>query len=120
MKVLKVFSFVFLVWFDSYSQDKIQGIITELSSDLAIADVSIYNSTDDIISTSNSDGYFEINVINYPAEIIFYTEGFDLKTLIVSEKPVNKVNVSLESKIEELDEVIVRANRKKIFQIYFI
>ena len=117
MKVLKVFSFVFLVWLDSYSQDKIQGFITELSSDLAIADVSIYNSTDDIISTSNSDGYFEINVINYPAEIIFYTEGFNLKTLIVSEKPVNKVNVSLESKIEELDEVIVRANRKKIFQI---
>ena len=117
MKVLKVFSFVFLVCLDSYSQDKIQGFITELSSNLAIADVSIYNSTDDIISTSYSDGYFEINVINYPAEIIFYTEGFNLKTLIVSEKPVNEVNVSLESKIEELDEVIVRANRKKIFQI---
>tara|TARA_B100001057_G_scaffold458391_1_gene507599 strand:- start:987 stop:3404 length:2418 start_codon:yes stop_codon:yes gene_type:complete len=117
MKVLKVFSFVFIVCLDSYSQDKIQGFITEISSDLAIADVSIYNSTDDIISTSNSDGYFEINIIDYPAEIIFYTEGFNLKTLIVSEKPVNEVNVSLESKIEELDEVIVRANRKKIFQI---
>ena len=53
MKVLKVFSFIFLVFLESYSQDKVQGIITELSSDLAIADVSIYNSTDDIIFISN-------------------------------------------------------------------
>ena len=50
MKVLKVFSLIFLVCIESYSQDKVQGIITELSSDLAIAGVSIYNSTDDIIS----------------------------------------------------------------------
>ena len=117
MKVLKVFSFIFLVCLESYSQDKVQGIITELSSDLAIADVSIYNSTDDIISTSNGDGYFEININNYPAEIIFYTEGFNLKTLIISEKPVKEIKINLESKIEELNEVIVRANRKKIFQI---
>ena len=117
MKVLKVFSFIFLVCLESYSQDKVQGIITELSSDLAIAGVSIYNSTDDIISISNGDGYFEININNYPAEIIFYTEGFNLKTLIISEKPVKEININLESKIEELNEVIVRANRKKIFQI---
>ena len=117
MKVLKVFSFIFLVCLESYSQDKVQGIITELSSDLAIADVSIYNSTDDIISTSNGDGYFEININKYPAEIIFYTEGFNLKTLIISEKPIKELNINLESKIEELNEVIVRANRKKIFQI---
>ena len=117
MKVLKVFSFIFLVCLESYSQDKIQGFITELSSDLAIANVSIYNSSDDIISTSNGDGYFEININNYPAEIIFYTEGFNLKTLIISEKPVKEININLESKIEELNEVIVRANRKKIFQI---
>ena len=117
MKVLKVFSFIFLVCLESYSQDKIQGIITELSSDLAITNVSIYNSSDDIISTSNGDGYFEININKYPAEIIFYTEGFNLKTLVFSEKPDKEINIKLESKIEELDEVIVRANRKKIFQI---
>ena len=93
---------------------------------MAIADVSIYNSTDDIISTSNGDGYFEININNYPAEIIFYTEGFNLKTLIISEKPVKEININLESKIEELNEVTIsdfdpgeqEISLNNIFEIY--
>ena len=117
MRILKVFSFILITTLQSYSQDKVQGIVIESSSDIALANASIYNSSDDIISNTNKDGFFEIEIINYPAEIIFYQEGFNLKTIFVEKKISEELLIKLESKIEELDEVIVRANRKKIFQI---
>ena len=117
MRILKVFSFILITTLQSYSQDKVQGIVIESSSEIALANASVYNSSDDIISNTNKDGFFEIEIINYPAEIIFYQEGFNLKTIFVENKISEELLIKLESKIEELDEVIVRANRKKIFQI---
>ena len=117
MKILKVFSLFFVIIFNCFAQDKIKGNISELNSQLPLSNVSIYNTRDDVLETSNNEGYFEIEIYTYPAEIIFYKEEFSLKTIFIKKKFDENFKITLEKKIEELDEVVVRANRKKVFQI---
>jgi len=117
MRILKVFSFIILSSIYSFGQDKVQGNVNDTKNKLKLVNVSIYNTTDDIISKTNDEGAFEIDVLSYPTELLFYLEGYNLKSVFVDNKLDDDLNLFLDSKIEELDEVIVRANRKKIFQI---
>ena len=117
MRILKVFSFIILSSIYSFGQGKVQGNVNDTKTKLKLVNVSIYNTTDDIISKTNDEGAFEIDVLSYPTELLFYLEGYNLKSVFVDNKLDDDLNLFLDSKIEELDEVIVRANRKKIFQI---
>jgi Fe(3+) dicitrate transport protein len=49
-------------------------------------------------------------------EIIFYSEGYRVLIKNIESNSTSLI-INLSSKVEELNEVIVRANRKKIFQI---
>ena len=49
---------------------------------------------------------------------MFYIEGYNLKTIIIESLNNQDLKIELKTKIEELDEVVVRANRKKVFLIF--
>ena len=117
MRILKVFSFILLSSIFSFGQDKVQGNVYDTNTKLKLANVSVYNTTDDIISKTNNEGVFEVDILTYPVELLFYLEGYSLKSIFLDNKLDDNLNLYLDSKIEELDEVIVRANKKKIFQI---
>ncbi len=117
MKKLKVYSFIFFISLQSFSQEKISGLIFSSDSKVKLENVDIYNSTDDIITKSTDEGFFEIEIKTFPAEILFYIEGYNLKTIIIESLNNQDLKIELETKIEELDEVVVRANRKKVFLI---
>ena len=117
MKKLKVYSFILFISLQSFSQEKISGLIFNSDSKVKLENVDIYNSTDDIITKSSDEGFFEIEIKTFPAEILFYIEGYNLKTIIIDSLNNPDLKIELETKIEELDEVVVRANRKKVFLI---
>ena len=117
MKKLEVYSFILFISLQSFSQEKISGLIFNSDSKVKLENVDVYNSTDDIITKSTDEGFFEIEIKTFPAEILFYIEGYNLKTIIIDSLNNSDLKVELETKIEELDEVVVRANRKKVFLI---
>tara|TARA_B100001248_G_scaffold36008_1_gene23068 strand:- start:504 stop:2918 length:2415 start_codon:yes stop_codon:yes gene_type:complete len=114
---LKAFSILFFSIFNLlFSQEQLNGIILDNDTNLPLENVTVFNSDINQVSYSNDDGSFEI-ILNSPeSEIIFFLEGYNIISdfYSYSEKPIE---VKLIPKIEELSEVVVRANLKRIFQI---
>ena len=100
MKKLKVYSFIFFISLQSFSQEKISGLIFSSDSKVKLENVDIYNSTDDIITKSTDEGFFEIEIKTFPAEILFYIEGYNLKTIIIESLNNQDLKIELETKIE--------------------
>ena len=83
MRILKVFSFILLSSIFSFGQDKVQGNVYDTNTKLKLANVSVYNTTDDIISKTNNEGVFEVDILTYPVELLFYLEGYNLKSIFL-------------------------------------
>ena len=116
MMKLLVCNILILLSFFSFSQTNYSGKVIDKLTKTPIANVSIYNSTENKLSKTNVDGLFDLNIESNNTEILFYIEGYNLKSVIFSaDKDYNLIE--LNSQIEKLDEVIVRANKKKVFQI---
>ncbi len=117
MMRLKVFSLVFLSSFSLLlSQEQLNGIILDDSTDLPLENVTVFNSDTNQISYSNNNGYFEIILNNPESEIVFFLEGYNLVSNFYSTGE-EQISIKLIPKLEELSEVVVRANLKRIFQI---
>ena len=117
---LKVFKILFILCFyPLFSQEKISGVILSESTNLPLENVTIFNSDTNEISYSNLDGNFSVSINNIDSEINFFLEGYNLLTKLYSPESgdLKNIEIKLTPKIEELNEVIVRGNLKKIFQI---
>ena len=115
---LKVFSILFILSLNSlFSQEKISGVILSDSTDLPLENVTIFNSDTNEISYSDLNGNFSMIIKNIDSEINFFLEGFNLLTKLYSPvtEDLKNIEIRLIPKIEELNEVVVRANLKKIF-----
>ena len=115
MKLL-VYKIFILISFFSFSQTNYSGKVIDKLTKSPLANVSVYNSTENKLSKTNSDGLFDLIIESNNTEILFYIEGYNLKSVIFSGNK-NYSIIELNSQIEKLDEVIVRANKKKVFQI---
>ena len=117
LKVYKIFVLSLFFCFCSYSQNKISGIIYEKGTELKLEDVSVYDTEKGLITKSNSFGYYEFITIKKNINLVFIVEGYQFveKSLLV-EKNIN-LDVTFSNQIQELSEVIVKANNQKIFQL---
>tara|TARA_B100001248_G_C27389194_1_gene461379 strand:- start:413 stop:2830 length:2418 start_codon:yes stop_codon:yes gene_type:complete len=115
MKLL-VYKIFILISFFGFSQTNYSGKVIDKLTKSPLANVSVYNSTENKLSKTNSDGLFDLVIESNNTEILFYIEGYNLKSVIFSGNK-NYSIIELNSQIEKLDEVIVRANKKKVFQI---
>ena len=116
MMKLLVYKIFILISFFGFSQTNYSGKVIDKLTKSPLTNVSVYNSTENKLSKTNSDGLFDLVIESNNTEILFYIEGYNLKSVIF---PGNKNYsiIELDSQIEKLDEVIVRANKKKVFQI---
>lgn len=117
LKVYKIFVLSLFFCFCSYSQNKISGIIYEKGTELKLEDVSVYDTEKGLITKSNSSGYYEFITIKKNINLVFIIEGYQFveKSLLV-EKNIN-LDITFSNQIQELSEVIVKANNQKIFQL---
>ena len=116
MMKLLVYKIFILISFFGFSQTNYSGKVIDKLTKSPLANVSVYNSTENKLSKTNSDGLFDLVIESNNTEILFYTEGYNLKSVILYGNK-NYSIIELDSQIEKLDEVIVRANKKKVFQI---
>ena len=117
MKKLINFNIVFLIFINfCLGQDKVSGYVFDGDTNLPINNVAIYDNNSDQIYYSDSDGYFEFIKNKNTVEIVFFIEGYILLSKQLDEDNVN-LDIKLSSRVEQLNEVVVRANKKKIFQI---
>ena len=117
MKKLINFNIVFLIFINfCLGQDKVSGYVLDEETNLPINNVAIYDNNSDQIYYSDSDGYFEFIKNKNTIEIVFFIEGYILLSKQLDEDNVN-LDIKLSSRVEQLNEVVVRANKKKIFQI---
>ena len=117
---LKVFEILIILSFNSLlSQENLTGVIISESTNLPLENVTIFNSETNEISYSDSEGKFIISINNIDSEINFFLEGYSLLSEIFGPQVLesNNVTIRLAPRIEELNEVVVKANLKKIFQI---
>ena len=118
MKRLKGFSLILIfIYTSAFSQIKVSGYIYDEITDLGINNVSVFNPETNDITYSKGDGYYEIILNSYNTEISFYLEGYNLYTKIFKSDENQSNDIILTSNVEILNEVIVRANKKRIFQI---
>ena len=118
MKRLKGFSLILIfIYTSAFSQIKVSGYIYDEITDLGINNVSVFNPETNDITYSNGDGYYEIILNSNNTEISFYLEGYNLYTKIFKSDENQSNDIILTSNVEILNEVIVRANKKRIFQI---
>ena len=117
MKKLINFNIVFLIFINfCLGQDKVSGYVLDEDTNLPINNVAIYDNNSDQIYYSDSDGYFEFIKNKNTVEIVFFIEGYILLSKQLNEDYAN-LDIKLSSRVEQLNEVVVRANKKKIFQI---
>ena len=116
MMKLLVYKIFILISFFGFSQTNYSGKVIDKLTKSPLTNVSVYNSTENKLSKTNSDGLFDLVIESNNTEILFYIEGYSLKSVILSGNK-NYSIIELDSQIEKLDEVIVRANKKKVFQI---
>ncbi len=113
---LKDFSTILflLICANSWAQYQISGNITS-GTGQKIGSVSIYNKTDGTQFFSDKDGFFELKVSNSEEkELVFYKENF----LILEKKlSVSTKNVIVLAEINNLSEVVINAQREKLFAL---
>ena len=117
MKKLINFNIVFLILINfCLGQDKVSGYVLDGDTNIPLNNVTIYDKNSDQLYYSDSDGYFEFIKNKKTVEIVFFTEGYILLSKQLDGDNVN-LYIRLSSRVEQLNEVVVRANKKKIFQI---
>jgi len=117
MKKLISYNIIFLIFSHlCIAQEKVSGFVYDDATNNSISNVAIYDSNSEQIYYTDKSGYFEFNKNINTSEIIFFIEGYILLSKQLSEDNTN-LNVRLSSRVEQLNEVVVRANKKKIFQI---
>ena len=117
MKKLIVYSILSLMFLtQTLAQSRVSGFVYDEISGNPVQNVAIFDNFSDKVFYSNADGYFDFIINKNTVEILFYLEGYIVLNKILQSDSTNLI-INLSSKVEELNEVVVRANRKKIFQI---
>ena len=114
-KLISYSVFLFYISF-SFGQNRVSGYVVDNNSNLPIENVAIYDNYSDKIYYTDSVGFFDFIKKERTVEIVFFIEGYNLFSKPLGDDN-NNLTIKLNSKIEQLDEVVVRANKKKIFQI---
>ena len=119
MKRLIIYSIISLIFIsNTLGQSRVSGYVYDEFTNDPIENVAIFDNYSNKIFYSDKKGYFNFIKGKSTIELTFYLEGY-LVLNKITELDLDSTNliIKLSSKVEELNEVIVRANRKKIFQI---
>ena len=110
LTVFFVFKFILI------AQSQITGIVLT-EENTPINKVQIYNSTGGIITETNAKGYFKFSINEEKMKVLFYSENFKLKELIVFKNSSSNLNVILDAFSEELSEIEIISRKNKIFEL---
>ncbi|MBU86982.1 MAG: TonB-dependent receptor [Flavobacteriaceae bacterium] len=117
LKEFKIFSFLLFLSYNLFSQSKVSGFIYEKDTEVVLKMVEVYDIEKGLITTSSENGYYEFYTSKDVITLVFVADGYQFieKSINLSEK--NTLNIYFSNPIQELSEVVVKANNKKVFQL---
>ena len=117
LKEFKIFSFLLFLSYNLFSQSKVSGFIYEKDTEVVLKMVEVYDIEKGLITTSTENGYYEFYTSKDVITLVFVADGYQFieKSINLSEK--NTLNIYFSNPIQELSEVVVKANNKKVFQL---
>ena len=117
LKEFKIFSFLLFLSYNLFSQSKVSGFIYEKDTEVVLKMVEVYDIEKGLITTSTENGYYEFYTSKDVITLVFVADGYQFieKSISLSEK--NTLNIYFSNPIQELSEVVVKANNKKVFQL---
>ncbi len=117
LKEFKIFSFLLFLSINLFSQSKVSGFIYENDTDLALKLVEVYDTDKGLITTSSENGYYEFYTSKDVITLVFIADGYQFIEKSISLSKNNILNIYFSNPIQELSEVVVKANNKKVFQL---
>ncbi len=108
----------FLLFFNAvvFAQNKVSGIIIS-EENKSLNKVQVYTKSGQLLATSNPNGKYKFTTNKQKLTLVFYASNFKLQEqILVTSKDV-VLNVQLSSFSEELLEVEIKAQKRKIFAL---
>lgn len=114
---LKDYSCLVVVLFISlytFGQQRFRGIVTDESKKV-LQKVQVLDRSGNILSRTNSKGFFEFSTNTNKVAVIFYLDNHELQELVLN--TTKEYSVVLSSFSEELSEVEIKAKKRKVFEL---
>ncbi|MGG8495062.1 TonB-dependent receptor domain-containing protein [Tenacibaculum sp. TC6] len=100
-----------------FSQYKVSGSITS-ENKKALNKVEIYDNTGGLLTQTNAEGKYSFTTAKKEINLLFYVDNFQLQEKkITLQEGENKLNVVLHSFTEELTEIVIQSQKKKVFEL---
>lgn len=114
----RVLILLFLLSFNALqAQFRISGTVRDASTNNTMSNVEVYDKQRGIVATTNEAGYYEFVTANETMTIVFFFPSFavaEQEIVITNDMVIDEI---LEPLSEEMDEVIVKAQRAKVFAL---
>ena len=115
----KEFKLIVLVLFFSITiigQNKVSGVVTS-DDGKKLNKVKVYLDSGKSLATTNIKGYYEFFTNESNVTLLFYLNSYKLKTTKVKVDKSKELNIILDSFTEELSEVQIKAQSRKVFDL---
>lgn len=116
MKFRIVLIFFALFQTVTYSQYKVSGIVVS-DENKSLKKVEIYNESGGLLTETDALGAFSFSIDKKRVSLIFYTNNFQVKNLVLNLDSYKNVTVILNSFSEELSEIEIKARTRKVFEL---
>lgn len=113
-KLLIIFFIIFQTTI--YSQFKVNGTVVS-DENKAIKNVEIYNESGGLLAKTDVLGQFQFTTVKKSIAVLFYSNNFKVKRLVLVSENYQNVNVILASFSEELSEIQIRSRKEKVFEL---
>ena len=117
LKVYKIFIVLFFLNSYSYSQNKVSGFAFESGTEIKLNEVSVYDAEVGLITKTNSIGYYEFTTEKSVITLVFIADGYQFIEKYLSIEFDTNLDIIFSNPIQVLNEVVVKANNKKLFQL---
>ncbi len=91
---------------------KISGKVTDIETQLEVSKVRILTTENKVLATTNSAGFFSINLEKTTLQLVFSLEGY-IDRIITITKETDNLSVQLEKEATLLSEIIISAKNEK-------
>ncbi|TYP98788.1 Fe(3+) dicitrate transport protein [Tenacibaculum adriaticum] len=116
---LKDYSFfIFLLMISSsiFAQTKISGYVTSQDKK-ALQKVKVFDASGNVLASTNLKGHFEFKTNKKQFSVVFFIDGYELNEQKITVENKTEYNIVLNSFSEELSEVEIKAQKRKVFEL---
>ena len=113
---LKAICVLLLLTTSVFAQNKVSGVVIS-EENKALSKVKVYNQQGRLLAETNSNGFYQFITDKQQLNLMFYVDNYQLKEVQVTTNKDVVLNIQLNSFSEELSEIEIKAQRRKVFEL---